>query len=289
MISVVIPAYQAAHVLPTTLPAVLALEGVDEIVWVDDGSTDATSALLGAAGSTGEGRVRVVSFESNRGRSAARNAGVEAATGDVVVFFDADVEPRPESARQLAAAALADGAVASVARLEPVLADPNEPYQDYVLHHPRGPARDHEPDTPLDWRFYLSGASAVPRAAFEAAGGFPERVPYGEDVAFACRLAEAAPGGLRLADTTVRLHDVGDLTTAVRHAREFGRASVTIREACGRGPLEALRRVRWMSPGAGVLVGLLSSVIAISPSNPLRRRAVRYLLGAAALDASRRA
>ena len=94
MTAIVVPVYNGAHVLPQTVPAVLAQEGVDEWVWVDDGSTDETASLLGAL-LAGESRARLVRQPENTGRSAARNRGLDETTGSVVAFFDADVRPRP--------------------------------------------------------------------------------------------------------------------------------------------------------------------------------------------------
>ena len=72
------------------LPADVSLE----IVTVDNGSSDGTAAILGTL------PVRFVS-EPKPGPAAARNAGVRAATGDVIVFMDADT--RPMHPRMLAA------------------------------------------------------------------------------------------------------------------------------------------------------------------------------------------
>ena len=278
MISVVVPVLDGAGVLPTTLPALAALDGVAQVVVVDDGSTDATPGLLVAAPG-----IRALTLATNRGRSAARNAGAAATGGDVVVFFDADVEPPPGAARALAEAARQPGAVAAVARLDPVPDRPDEPFQDYVAWHPRGPSPHARPGDAVDWRFFLSGACAVRRSAFEAAGGFPEPVRYGEDQALARRLAALAPDGLRLADTAVRLHDLGDLDRAVRNAAEFGRG------ASASGAPSVLDRARWAAPLAPAALAVLRAAVRRMGPGPARRRAVRYVLGLTALRASRRA
>ncbi len=212
MISVVIPVYNGADVLPTTVPAVAALDGVGEVIYVDDGSTDGTGAILARAD-----HARTVTLAENQGRSAARNAGVAAARGDVLVFFDADVEPPASAAQALAAGSIEDGAVASVSRLDPVLTAPTEAFQDYVWVITRG-ARPWRPARATDW---TGGTSSLARARSVATpsitrADFRTSVPYGEDVALACRLSGVAPDGLRLADATVRLHDLGDLDRALR-------------------------------------------------------------------------
>lgn len=87
-VSVVIPAYNYAHFLPQTLRSVLGqgTEGMPvEIIVVDDGSTDDTAAVAQSYGSA----VRYV-HQHNQGLSAARNTGMEHATGRALVFLDAD-------------------------------------------------------------------------------------------------------------------------------------------------------------------------------------------------------
>jgi glycosyltransferase involved in cell wall biosynthesis len=87
-VSVVIPAYNEAAAIGTTLDEVNAvLVGTPrryEIVVVDDGSSDGTAAEAGSRG------VRVVTHRRNRGYGAALKSGVLAALGDIIVFYDAD-------------------------------------------------------------------------------------------------------------------------------------------------------------------------------------------------------
>jgi glycosyltransferase involved in cell wall biosynthesis len=88
VLSVVIPSRDRADVLERSLAA-LERERPDEVVVVDDGSLDGTPDLLAA-----NDWVRSVRL-SGEGRSAAKNAGVGAATGDVVLFMDDDVIATP--------------------------------------------------------------------------------------------------------------------------------------------------------------------------------------------------
>ncbi|WP_412067642.1 glycosyltransferase family 2 protein [Rubrivirga sp. IMCC43871] len=285
MISVLIPVFDGAHILPITIPAVRALEGVDEILWIDDGSTDATPELLSEAGRT-DPRVRIVTLPSNQGRSAARNAGVDASAGEILVFLDADVEPVADSGHRLARAAAMPGAVAAVARIKPVATDPMEPYQDYAVHARRGPDPAMAAESPVDWRYFLAGASAVQRRALIDAGGFPEDIPYGEDQALACMLSKAHPEGLGLASTTVWLHDVGDLDRAIQNARAYGGALRSLRGQCSSvmpRTLDMAVAVGWL---ARPIASVLSTVIARTPSSSLRRRLVRYLLASHAIHAA---
>lgn len=93
-VSVCIPARDEAGtvgaVVDTVRRAHLATAGgsglVDEVVVVDDGSADATTAVARAAGAA------VVRLDSGRGKGRAMRAGLEAAGGDVLVYLDADVQ-----------------------------------------------------------------------------------------------------------------------------------------------------------------------------------------------------
>ena len=84
--SVIIPGYNRAHLLPRCLDSVLAQEFKPiEIIVVDDGSTDSTRSLLQGS----YPGVRLITQE-NKGVSAARNAGIRAATGTWLAFLDSD-------------------------------------------------------------------------------------------------------------------------------------------------------------------------------------------------------
>ncbi|MGD9255575.1 MAG: glycosyltransferase family A protein, partial [Chromatiales bacterium] len=85
-ISVIIPTCNRVETLPRALDSVLAQTlSVDEVIVVDDGSTDGTADLVRAS----YPQVRLLQ-QPNRGVSAARNRGIRKATGDWIAFLDSD-------------------------------------------------------------------------------------------------------------------------------------------------------------------------------------------------------
>jgi SAM-dependent methyltransferase len=91
-LSVVVPLHNELRALPTMTQRLLAVDfaalGVEsELIFVDDGSTDAGAGQLDALHPDG---VRVIVHERSRGRGAAVKTGLEAATGDIVCIQHAD-------------------------------------------------------------------------------------------------------------------------------------------------------------------------------------------------------
>jgi glycosyltransferase involved in cell wall biosynthesis len=99
-ISVIIPTYNRAGMLKEALESALAQNRLpDEIVVVDDGSTDNTAQVVAGFGA----KIRYIQ-QKNAGPSAARNHGIAIATGEFVAFLDSDdLWPKDRLQRQLAA------------------------------------------------------------------------------------------------------------------------------------------------------------------------------------------
>lgn len=92
-LSVVAPTYERREGLPAFVAAVLEDPAVDELVLAVDGSTDGSLEWLRARAREDP---RIVALElPNRGVAAARQAGVEAAKGEIVLLLDDDVIPAP--------------------------------------------------------------------------------------------------------------------------------------------------------------------------------------------------
>jgi len=84
-ISAIVPAYNEAQRIGAVLEPLLAAPSVAEVIVVDDGSTDGTDKVAQKYG------VKVVRLLKNQGKGAAMSAGVREATGDTLLFLDADL------------------------------------------------------------------------------------------------------------------------------------------------------------------------------------------------------
>ncbi|HXD11000.1 MAG TPA: glycosyltransferase family 2 protein [Anaerolineales bacterium] len=92
-LSVIIPVYNEVHNINTIIKRVQATKLAAEIIIVDDGSQDGTREALQKLG--GKKKIRVILHEKNQGKGAAVVTGLKAATGEILLIQDADLEYDP--------------------------------------------------------------------------------------------------------------------------------------------------------------------------------------------------
>ena len=99
MLSVVVPAYNEEEAIPALLarvvPVLQSLAMDYEVVFVDDGSRDGTWRVIDGFRRQDE-HIRALRLSRNFGKEIALTAGLDAAHGEAVVFFDADLQDPPE-------------------------------------------------------------------------------------------------------------------------------------------------------------------------------------------------
>ncbi|MBI2069782.1 MAG: glycosyltransferase family 2 protein [Elusimicrobia bacterium] len=105
--SVVIPVFNEqeniAELYGRVSAALKNFGGDDEVIFVDDGSTDGTRRMLDDLHRSNQGRVKVIGLSRNFGHQAAITAGLKMASGDAVVTMDGDLQHPPEAIGQFVA------------------------------------------------------------------------------------------------------------------------------------------------------------------------------------------
>ena len=222
-VSVVVCTHNGERTLPECLAGVGALDYPNfETIVVADGSRDASADIARAHGAT------LVEIE-HRGLSAARNAGVARASGEIVAFLDDDAFPDPDWLYYIAAPLRANG--------HGGVGGPNIPPEDdglvadCVAVAPGGPIHVLISDREAE---HVPGCNmAFRKSALEAVGGFDERFRVaGDDVDVCWRLQEA---GLTL----------GFSAGAVVMHRRRDSVRRYLKQQYGYGKAEALLERKW--------------------------------------------
>ena len=180
-VSVIVPVRDGGDAFRACLASLAACEPpAHEIIVVVDGGSDGSAAHASAAG------VQVIALPATVGPALARNVGAAAATGDVLLFVDADVEVPPDLVGRMARHLQDDAGLAAViGSYDQQPADPGflSQYRNLLHHYVHQSGRE-EAST------FWCGCGAIRRAVFTAAGGFNGGFsdPSIEDIEFGYRL-----------------------------------------------------------------------------------------------------
>lgn len=218
-VSVVIPAKNVAAYVGETIASALAQGEVTEVIVVDDGSTDNTISIVRAIR---DPRLRLMTNDS-AGVSAARNLGARHASGEWLLFLDADDRMRPGAvAALLAAARGAPRAVLVYGDYNTIDSEGRQIGRRDLLKGRRKPSGDVLTRLAAG-NFIVNGGIALARAeAFRAIGGFDTSLRYCEDWHCWCRLA--AIGEFEFAPKLLldyRLHTANTMNAAIRTPQDF--------------------------------------------------------------------
>ena len=246
-VSVVITAHNAAWCLPRCLESLADQERpADEIVLVDDGSTDETAAIAEAAGA------RIVHHQRALGVGAARVSGIEAARGDAIVLRDADdwfdrghiarLAERFEAGDELLAAA--------------IVPEPTGRLSGFVREH----AYEHDFEARNGFLPVARGAGlAFRRHVHDRVGGFDPLLVHAEDADFCYRCGLAGYRLTPVPEARVHYRLRGSHRSLLRHRIERGYWSAFLAWKYQRFPFVLVRprpRVGREIAKAGALVAL---------------------------------
>jgi len=203
-----VPCYNAARHLRRCLDSLLAQDYPDrEIIVVDDASTDESRAMLREYPD-----VKIVEYGENRGPAYARNRGIDASGGDLLVFLDSDCEVTDPHwlADHVAAHTVPNiiigGGIHGVGRGLVARADR---YCHWLTNIPHSARREVSLGTPRRRvrfsRHLVTTNMSVTRATWTRVGAFDETLPTGEDVEF-CERAVTSGVTLRFEPDIVVTH-----------------------------------------------------------------------------------
>ncbi len=219
-VTLVVIAHDEHRRAPECIRTILAqrADAEFEVILVDDGSTDGTAETVEVA-ARGDARLRVIRLPENRGRGAARAAGVDAARGSAIAFVDADITLPPDWLARCLAELPGNAAVGGIA----------VPDGDATVVARISGAKPRE----VAGSMPITGNNVLFDRRVFAATGFDPRDRMGEDFRLAVRLLRGGHRLRRVPGLIVRHEEHKSYARALRwrfdngidassHPREFG-------------------------------------------------------------------
>lgn len=259
-VTVVVPTYDRRERLAKVLESLAAQDLGEpfEVIVVSDGSSDGTDEYL----RSGDTPLDVVAVaQPNQGPAAARNTGIERATGELIVFIDDDVVADPSllRAHRDAHRRLGDHAVV----IGPMLDPPDHPMSAWIAWEQMMLAKQYRAmergDYGATYRQFYTGNASVRAEHLRRAGGFDTTFRRAEDVELAFRLHDIGLD-FHYEPSAIGLHYAErSYETWRRTAYEYGRNDIVFARDGGRDWLfrfihDSYRwrhfTVRWMVRGA---------------------------------------
>jgi glycosyltransferase involved in cell wall biosynthesis len=180
-LSLIVPVHNAAATLDACLHSVFAAAFPAQVIVVDDASNDGTAQIAARF------PCQVLALPNNVGAAAARNAGAQLATGDILFFLDGDIVMEHDTVARILDAFADDVTLAALFGSYQQDTVPKNFFSQYknLLHHYTHQISATEAAT------FCSGYGAIRRQVFFALGGFNESQRALEDIEFGYRLHRA--------------------------------------------------------------------------------------------------
>lgn len=201
-ISAVVPTYNNAEYIADAINSILTqTHPVDEIIIIDDGSTDNTEAIIDAITKKTAHKITYIKQE-NQGPSSARNRGVEAANGDWLAFLDADDIWTPDKIALQVEALEREPLLKLIAADMCEIDQQGKPLVESVLAKHQllekfqalsGKPVPNALNALLTKNFIPTGTVLANRAIVIAAGGFNTHIRFGEDLELWAKIAADHP------------------------------------------------------------------------------------------------
>lgn len=225
MVSIVVPTYGRRDLVSRCLKSLAAqTDGDFEVIVVDDGADAGLGEYVATLGLSVD--VRVVSHSVNRGRSAARNTGIEHSSGEVVAFLDGDMTVVPGWVRAHREAHVDDDTVV----LGNIVTAPGIHRNAFVEYIDSRGVKKVAAGAEIPSRYFMTGNSSVARPVLTRAGGFDEdfREYGGEDTEMGYRLARCG-GQFRYAPGAESHHwELNSVPEMARRLRRYGETMLPI-------------------------------------------------------------
>jgi glycosyltransferase involved in cell wall biosynthesis len=287
-VSVVIPTKDRSAALARTLAALAAQDTSTgfEILVVDNGSSDGTVAMV--RGETRKAAASIQLIEQpDGGPAAARNAGVEAASGEIILLLGDDTEPADAKLIDTHAALHAAEPESSYAVLGRITWSPRTPVTPFMHWLENGGPQFHfaelNPGPVNAANYFYSSHVSLKRSMFELVGGFNDRFPSAavEDTELGVRLADS---GLKL-DYHPELLVLHDHPTtpeqSLRRAVTVGRSAALYNELRPDRPHESIKPPKGPAWTAVRLASPLLRQASRLPAPPALRKRVWLALNRA--------
>ncbi len=226
-VAVVVPVLDEVESLPALLADLAAQEPpVQEIVVVDAGSTDGTLELLRARAESLSALRVVEAPGATPGRG--RNEGVRAASAPLAVTLDAGSRVEAAFVAALAGPVAADGRAVAVGVSE---ADAHTSFERGAGWFTLRAFKPQEGPGPIAGEHLPAGRNGVcfRREAWEAAGGYPPELPWGEDKVFLQRLRAAGSEVVVVPEAVVRWRPRRAFRAIYAQYRNYGRGDALAR------------------------------------------------------------
>ncbi|MFQ6607564.1 MAG: glycosyltransferase family 2 protein [Fidelibacterota bacterium] len=229
-VSIIVSIFNGADILPITIPPLLSQDYPAEqleIILVDDASTDSTPQLLDNP--KWQKQCLIIRHEKNRGRPTTRNSGIKAASGELLIFMDCDIEVSPSFVSKHVRYYRNEQIVGVLSNLRPNTRNLRDKYHRYLFEGKRG-AKLIPREKPLPFKYFILTCTSIRKEAVIKTGYFNEKLPgYGIDLEYAYRLWENYPQGLFHApEIEVKMHKLKTLNEAMKNFHEFGEKNLPV-------------------------------------------------------------